>query len=462
MGEPAPASGERWSPNLGPQTSFLASSAYEVLYGGAAGGGKSEGLLVGPLRFVHLPRFRGILFRRTFPELEKSLIQRSFQYYQPAFPGARYNEQKHVWKFLSGALIYFSHLEHDKSVFDHQSAEYQYIGFDELTSFTRWQYTYMLSRARSSSGIPIRIRSGTNPGGEGHSWVQKRWAPWLGPPEEEADTYDGPRAEPGRVLHYVNEAEGERWVSRGTLRALSRVFIPAKLADNPHIDSGYADRLMGLDAVTRARLKDGNWLIRPARGLYFKRGWLRFVDVVPAGARRFRYWDLAATEEGGGEDPDWTVGVLLAIYEGQIFIESVIRFRGTPREVEATILATAEVDGVGVHIGLPQDPGQAGKFQASYLIGKLQGYVVHAAPETGDKVTRAGPISAQAEAGNVALVRGRWNAQCVGELESFPEGKHDDVVDALSGAYARLVGSPAPTYGGQSPVQGKWGGRRRR
>ena len=461
MGEPAQGT-EKWGPNPGPQMHFLASTAYEALYGGAAGGGKSEALLVDPLRCVHLPKYRAILFRRSFPELEKSLIQRSFGYYQAAFPDAKYNDQKHIWRFPSGALIYFGHLEHDKSVYDHQSAEYQYIGFDELTSFTEWQYRYMLSRARTSSGIRIRIRGATNPGGEGHAWVQRRWAPWLGPAPEEAEGYTGPRVGPGSVLYYRNTDDGEKWVPKSP-EALSRVFIPAKLTDNPHTDKGYSERLSGLDPVTRAQLKDGDWLIRPAAGAYFKRAWFKFVDEAPAGLRRIRYWDFAATEEKVKGDPDWTAGLKLALSpNGEIFIESLIRFRGNPLEVESTMLATAEVDGRDVAIGLPQDPGQAGKFQASYFIGKLQGYVVHALPETGDKVTRAGPISAQAAAGNIRLVRGRWNAEFVRELEEFPEGNHDDQVDALSGAYSRLVGNTPPTYGGLSPIIGTWGGGRGR
>lgn len=164
-----------WRPNPGPQTRFLALASYEVAYGGSAGSGKSAALLMGALRFVDRPAYCALLLRRTFPELEKSLIERSFQLYPKAFPGTRYNEQKKVWLFPGGARVYFGHLERDADVHAYQSAEFQYLGFDELTSFTERQYTYMLSRARSATGIPIRIRGATNPGGEGHDWVFKRW-----------------------------------------------------------------------------------------------------------------------------------------------------------------------------------------------------------------------------------------------------------------------------------------------
>src|SRR6185312_15647601 len=102
----------------------------------------------------------------------------------------------------------------------------QYIGFDELTHFTRYQYIYMLSRARSGHGLPIRIRAATNPGGEGHEWVQERWAPWLRPDS-------AVQAEPGEALHYGNTRDGEEWVPKGTPGALARVFVPARLSDNP-------------------------------------------------------------------------------------------------------------------------------------------------------------------------------------------------------------------------------------
>jgi hypothetical protein len=200
-----------WRPNPGPQTRFLALPSYEVAYGGSAGSGKSAALLMGALRFVDRPAYRALLLRRTFPELEKSLIERSFQLYPKAFPGTRYNEQKKVWVFPSGARIYFGHIERDGDVHAYQSAEFQYLGFDELTSFSERQYTYVLSRARSATGIPVRIRGATNPGGEGHDWVFRRWGPWLDPTAKD-------RPQPGEVLWYVNDECGERYVARDSFR----------------------------------------------------------------------------------------------------------------------------------------------------------------------------------------------------------------------------------------------------
>jgi hypothetical protein len=254
MTGPPPA--PEWRANPGPQSRFLASNSYEGLYGGAAGGGKSEALLMGALRHIDKPEYRALLLRRTFPELQRSLIDRSRFWY--AMAGGRYNDAKHFWDFPSGARIEFGHLEYAHSVHAYQSAEYQFIGFDELTSFLKSQYVYMLSRARSSSGIPVRIRAATNPGGVGHDWVMRRWAPWL-------DAAAARRAEAGELLYYRNTEEGERWALRGEESALSRVFVPARIADNPHLalkDPGYAERLKGLDRITRAQLLEGDWVSR--------------------------------------------------------------------------------------------------------------------------------------------------------------------------------------------------------
>jgi predicted phage terminase large subunit-like protein len=442
-----------WDANPGVQTAFLGSASYEALYGGAAGGGKSEALLMAATRYVDRPYYKAALFRRTFPELERSLIERSHQYYENLF-GGRYNEQKKTWSFESGAKILFGHLEHERSVHDHQSAEYQYLGFDELTSFTEKQYTYMLSRARSSRGIPVRVRSATNPGGVGHKWVLRRWAPWMIPqsavPFPDFPDFAGPFVKPGQVLYFRGSHE---CVPAGTVGGLSRVFIPAKVQDNPHLmhnDPDYVHRLQQLDKVTREQLLGGNWLIRPAAGEYFKRAMFKIVDAAPAAVLgRVRAWDKAATKpHDGNPDPDWTAGLRMSrSVDGLFYIEHVLRFREAVGEVEASIKATAAADGYGVDIRLAEDPAAAGKFEAAYYVGQLAGYNVTAVKETGDKVTRAKPFAAQAQAGNVLLVRGPWLEQFFEELEAFPtDGVHDDQVDAASAAFAQLAISDAAAF----------------
>jgi predicted phage terminase large subunit-like protein len=166
-----------------------------------------------------------------------------------------------------------------------------------------------------------------------------------------------------------------------------------------------------------------------------------------------RAWDLAATAAADGEDPDWTVGVKLGrSQDGRFVILDVVRMRGGPHEVAETIAATASLDGRGVLIGLPQDPGQAGKHQVAWLVGKLAGYRVAASPETGSKVTRALPVAAQAEAGNLALLRGSWNQALLDELRDFPHGRKDDQVDALARAFAMLTTAGSPLHRRHLPI----------
>ncbi len=170
------------------------------------------------------------------------------------------------------------------------------------------------------------------------------------------------------------------------------------------------------------------------------------MDAAPAGLRCVRAWDLAATEAASGRDPDWTVGLKLgAAPDGRVYVLDVVRLRAGPHEVAQAIVNTAHADGRGVPIGLPQDPGQAGKQQVAWLTGQLAGYRVLASPETGAKLTRATPIAAQFEAGNLLLLRAPWNPALLDELRDFPQGRKDDQVDALSRAFALLATPATPS-----------------
>ncbi len=177
----------------------------------------------------------------------------------------------------------------------------------------------------------------------------------------------------------------------------------------------------------------------PLEGALFRPDQLQVIDAEPAGVDWVRAWDFGATRDG---DP--TVGAKLGLRDGRPIIADIVRLQGPPEVVERTLLATASRDGTAVKIDLPQDPGQAGKSQVQHFTRLLGGYTVRSSPETGDKVLRAEPLAAQVNVGNVSLVRGAWNQALIDEMRVFPNGSHDDQVDALSRAYAHFV-APSTT-----------------
>jgi predicted phage terminase large subunit-like protein len=213
-------------------------------------------------------------------------------------------------------------------------------------------------------------------------------------------------------------------------------FGPEQVAD--------LKRTMGQYAVS------GQFQQRPAPrdGGRFKRQWFEVVDALPANRRRVRRWDFAGTEATQGTDPDWTVGLLMSAANGVYYVEDVVRDRCSPAGVETMVRNTATADGKAVPIRIPQDPGAAGKSVALSFVKALAGWDIRAKTETGSKTDRARPLEAQAEAGNVKLLRGHWNQVFLDELCVFPGGAHDDQVDAASGAFAELLETPpTPLFG---------------
>ena len=219
--------------NEGPQEDFLAASETDVLYGGAAGGGKSYAMLVDPLRYAHRSAHRGLIIRRSMPEL-RELIDKSRELYPKAFPGCKYKEVEKLWNFPSGAKIEFGFLERDADVYRYQGQAYSWIGFDEITHLpTEFAWNYLASRLRTTdSEIVPYMRCTANPGGVGATWVKKRYID-PAPSYESFTGHDG----------------------------LSRKFIPARLQDNPFLahDGRYEKMLQALPPTQRQQLLDGNW-----------------------------------------------------------------------------------------------------------------------------------------------------------------------------------------------------------
>jgi Terminase large subunit, T4likevirus-type, N-terminal len=229
---------------------FLTLNTREAFYGGAAGGGKSDALLMAALQYVDVPGYSALLVRRTYTELALpgAIMDRAIEWL--AGTDARWNQQDKVFEFPSGASLAFGYLQHAADKFRYQSAEFQFVGFDEVSQFPEADYRYLFSRLRKPtagplSGVPLRMRSASNPGGIGHHWVRSRFVRR----EQQEDDVAPPEA-------------GER------------VFVRARLADNPSLDQvSYEESLAELSSVYRRQLLDGDWDVREGGSCFTEFDW---------------------------------------------------------------------------------------------------------------------------------------------------------------------------------------------
>ena len=275
-----------FAPNPGPQTEFLSASEREVLYGGAAGGGKSYGLLADPMRYFSNGNFVGLILRRTNDEL-RELIWKSQELYPKAYPGARWQEKKSQWVFPSGSKLWMTYLEREEDVLRYQGQAFSYIAFDELTQHaTPFAWNYMRSRLRTTDPeLPIFLRATSNPGGPGHSWVKRMF---IDPSPANA-AFPATDIDTGSMLQYP---EGH---AKQGKPLFYRKFIPATLRDNPYLykDGDYEANLLSLPEMQRRQLLEGDWAVADGAAFPEFRQSHHVVEPfeIPHDWRRFRSCD---------------------------------------------------------------------------------------------------------------------------------------------------------------------------
>lgn len=437
------------------QQLFLMLNCREAMYGGAAGGGKSDAVLMSALQYVDVPGYSALILRKTWPDLNApgAILDRARTWL--AGTDAHMRDGGRTFIFPSGAKLSFGYMQREQDKYKFQSAEYQFIGFDELTHFEESPYLYLFSRLRrpnlvcltcgnavrkyatgwahtskskenprcssifpdpkvveqyppslrdglSVFDIPLRMRSATNPGGVGNEWVKQR---------------------------FVNKETKEP----------DAVFVPAKLQDNPSLDrESYRDSLSHLSVVDRERLENGDWEVAET-GDFFERSNFNIIERATPPDRkieRVRFWDMAGTEGGG----DWTACALVAFLEdGTWEVQDIWRGQVAGAKQERIVAQFAAQDGRDVPIRMEQEPGSAGKNLIDhYARNVLYGYDFDGERSTGSKTDRAYPVKVSSEKKHVTLVMNQFIRDFLNEAEAFPTGPHDDMVDAVSGAVTFL------------------------
>jgi predicted phage terminase large subunit-like protein len=471
-------------PQPGPQEQFLSCPADVALTGGGAGGGKTWGLLLEGLRHAYNPDLRYTLFRRTYQQITQQggLWDEAAKLYG-RLEGASSIESPPTWRFPGGGEVQMRHLQYEKDRFQYQGAQIPLIGFDELTHFSQSQFFYLLSRNRSANaGFRPYVRATCNP--DPDSWVRDFVDWWIGsdgfPIPERSGTIryfmrgpddgflwaDSREQLLGSSTYAQEQVEETRRQLRSAgvdadpkrLLIKSFTFVPSTVEDNPALlqsNPEYLANLRSQDKVTRKQLLKGNWDVRPAAGLYFQEHYFPTLDPDPSDFDTVvRYWDLAATEpHEGNKDPDYLAGCLLGelsepINGTRYVALDMERRRESPGKVKSIVKRTTEADaerfGRRYKVRMEQEPGSAGKSQIHDYARLLSDFDFEGDKVTGDKVTRAEAPSAAAEPTDerpereIGVVEADWTGAFIQELEQFPEGNHDDQVDALSGAFHEL------------------------
>ena len=407
------------------QVALALDDVLELFYGGAAGGGKTDYLLAAALQYVDVPGYAALLIMRTFKDLSqrKAALDRAREWLQGT--AARWSAETKTWWFPSGASLTFGYLQDENDKYNYKTAEFQFIGFDELTQFSETQYTYLFTRLRRLKGqeIPLRMRSASNPDGDGVDWVKERFIPDEYIESKDSDKFD-------RV-----------W-TKGQTR-----FVPARLEDNDHIDQEeYEESLSRLDVVTHARVRDGDWVAVPLGDL-IKSEWFgpdKYFPHLPVGARwKSRAWDLAVVDKQIVSDPkkkhrklpDFHASCVGCVYEDTLWLGRPMIWRGQWSDAVTVIMSTMLEERTITH-GTGKALHETAAAQS--LIKKGMGLMQY--DEHKDKVSRALPWINQAAIGRVKLVGTvkEWEPFTHWWWRFFNPNMYDDSVDAVTGVSEML------------------------
>ncbi len=368
-------------------------------------------LLTAALQYVDIPGYAAILFRKTFSDLmlPGALIPMSQEWLAPFLKTGevQWKDKDKMYIFHeSGSTLSFGYIENKGDWYRYQGAEFQFVGMDEVTHIMLAGYLYLFSRLRRklTSSIPLRMRATANPGGQ-----------------------------------YGDDYYNRFFVEKKGL------FLSAGLRDNPYLDAEeYRSSLSELDEITRRQLEEGDWEIR-AKGDLFNKEWLIFIDPrdYPAGIQWVRFWDLAAIDpkyrkkNTNTRSPDWTVGFKLGFYRGNYYIDDIIRVQKRPGDVETLIMATTQSDGYSCAVRMEEEGGASGAITTLQYTTMLAGYDFMGVPSVTSKIERARPVATAAQTGRLFInKRCRVLLDFLVQLEAFPAGTNDDMVDGLSGAFA--------------------------
>ena len=424
-------------PQPGPQEQYLASRAFFTLFGGARGGGKTFGAGLDMHRHVTVPRYRGCVIRRLYPDMRAlGGVWETMSEMSRAL-GARVRESPLDARWPNGAVLTFRNLQYDADIERLRSSQFDRVHLEECDELTEAMFWGLIQCMRAGpAGLKPRMRANCNPVVSRDHWLAKFVEPYL-----TQDGYPNP-AMSGVVRWFKRDDDnGIAWTTEDDPDGMSFTFIPSTLRDNVALterDPAYERNLRNLTSWERERMLGGKWFSAPVGGM-LNRGMFKVLDARPVGVRWVRYWDHAATEPTAKRpEPDWTVGSLVGIKDGVLIIADQVAFREGPARKREYMRNTADADGAEIEIVLEQEPGSAGiETFADYQTRVLEGYTVYPDRVSANKHERANPWLAWLQSGNVAVVRGAWNARLMDWIEQYPGGKMDGI-DSISGGFARL------------------------